>query len=246
MPYVERQVLFSRVDRKQLFFLSLKVANMSILKFFTSRQQRISFGARHIFGGIVTLICLVLVIILPRFQSGVTAESGLITRVDLVRLSVEKLPGDDRLFVTAHLKNASKSNAQAISFGLRDEGGDLQFSLSESSTSSRGAGVFLEPAQELIIPLAPLSEFLTVFQSKCPGCYFLGLGKEVNMPAALIPPLCGGLLEKGKKCHIEYSIFPIFIAKHFTTVSGEKFSGGHPVFVYFSRDTKTEYVVPKN
>ena len=196
----------------------------------------------------VSLICLVLLIAYPLppisfWQPEVSTETGYITRVDLVRLSLEKPSEDEELFVTVNLKNSSKSSAQAVLIGFRSGEEDLRFS---KPKTLQNAGVLLEPAQEQKFPVAPLSEFLSAFQSKCPGCFFLGISKEVNMPVDMTVKLCKESLEKGRPCRMEYSIFPITVVKQFTTVSGDKFSGGQTVFVYLSRTTKAEYVVPKN
>ena len=222
-----------------------KWPNMPILKFFSASQRWGNLRPWYVVGSIGALICLVVIMLIPRFESEVSNESGYITRVDLLRLSVEKMPGDEQPFIVASLNNPSKNVARDVAFGFRDEGGVLQFSSSKSTAISPG-GDTLQPLQALSIPLAPVSEFLAVFQSKCPGCYFLGIGKEAIMPTEMLPRLCKGALEKGRKCSIEYSVFPISITKQFVTVSGETISGGHPVFVYLSRDTTDDFSVPKN
>jgi len=196
----------------------------------------------------VTLVLLVLVIAYPLpplqfWQSEASAETGFITRVDVARLYLEKPSEDEEPFITVVLKNSSKSIARAVSIGLRSGDADLQFSTPKMSQKTV---VSLDAEQELKLPVASMSEFLSVFQSKCPSCFFLGISKEVNMPVEMTVQLCKGSLAKGRPCRMDYSICPVTVVKQFTTVSGDKFSGSQTVFVYLSRTTKAEYVVPKN
>ena len=197
--------------------------------------------------GLAILVFAVFYLVSPNWpwQTPVSDDDGFVTRVDIARLSAEKVEGDAAPVIFVHAKNSSKRPAKAITLALSGNNADSQLLPIRRAKDPLHAGVSLEPGQELKIPVVSVADFLAAFQSKCPGCYFLGVGPTAAMPVELTAQLCSGILEKGRSCHLEYSIVPIALARQFKTVFGESVSGGKTVFVYLSRNFKTEYSVPK-
>lgn len=179
------------------------------------------------------------------WQAPVMDDTGLVTRVDIRRITIENGTGDAGPIISAHAKNSSKSRALEISLGFSSDV-DTQLLAMKRSKDSSGTDSSLQPGQESIIPVVSVTEFLAAFQSKCSGCYFLGVGTVAAMPTEITATLCKAVLEKGRSCHLEYSIVPIFLTRQFKTAFGDSVSGGKTVFVYLSRSFKTEYPVPKN
>ena len=179
------------------------------------------------------------------WQAPVSDDTGLVTRVDLGRISIEKGAGDAGPVIAVHAKNSSKSRASEISLGFSG-GVDTQLLAMKAPKDALHADAALKPGQELDIPVVSVQQFLAAFQSKCSGCYFLGVGETVTMPTEIAAALCKEVLQKGRSCHLEFSIVPIFLTRQFKTPFGDSVSGAKPVFVYLSRSVKTEYSVPKN
>ena len=177
---------------------------------------------------------------------GAAEKAGLVSRVELVRFDVETLPGDSEPFVTAHLKNNSKSPVKRASMQLKDDVSSFRFSPSKAPITSLKQKVSIGPGEVIVFPIAPLSEFLATFQSSCPGCFFLGTGLQANMAIDLTVKVCQGVLEKGRPCQLEYAYFPLVLAKKFSADYRGLLSGNDTAFVYFSRTVKTKYAVPKN
>jgi len=179
---------------------------------------------------------------LTRLQGELPADFGLITRVDLSRVTESPEPDRSEPLVRVHLINSSKIKASGVSIEF-GENFSIQKLPDEKGISSR---FDLDPGQERTVPAMPLADFLARFQSRCPGCFFLGIGKPPSLPVEITARLCKGKLDKGLSCRLEYSYYPIELRKTFTTAHGEQIVGITPLFVYLSRTDKTAYSVPKN
>lgn len=179
------------------------------------------------------------------WQKPVSEETGLVTRVDVGRILIEKGAGDVEPVIAVHVTNSSKSRASEISLGFSG-GVDTQLLAIKVPKGSLQADAALRPGEKSVIPVVSVQQFLSAFQSKCSGCYFLGVGVAVTMPTEITAALCKEVLQKGRSCHLEFSIVPIFLTRQFKTPFGDSVSGEKPVFVYLSRSVKTEFSVPKN
>ena len=180
------------------------------------------------------------------WQTELSEESGFITRVDLTRVFIEELSADREPAIVVQLVNTSKSSAQAVSLALGETEANVPSAASKMLTTSTEVTFSIDSGQRQKIVVVPLSGLLSMFQSQCPGCFFLGVGKERSIPIDVLGKLCKVFLEKGHSCHMEYDLFPIVLTTKFKAVSGEEFSGKNSVFVYLSRAVRTEYSVPKN
>lgn len=179
------------------------------------------------------------------WQAPVSNDTGLVTRVDLEQISIEKGRADVGPVIAVHAKNSSQSRATDVFLGFGD-GADSQLLPMKAPKAPLHIATSLQPGQESVIPVVPVAEFLASFQSKCSGCYFLGVGTALAMPTEITASLCKVVLEKGRSCHLEYTIVPIVLTRRFNTAYGDQISGGKTVFVYLSRNVRTEYLVPKN
>ena len=179
---------------------------------------------------------------LADLQGEVPADFGLITRVEVSRISEETGPDRAEPLIMVHLKNSSRLKASAVSVEIGDD-----FSSQKLPDDKKIlARADLNPGQEQAVPALALTDLLAQFQSRCPGCFFLGIGKTPSMPVDITARLCRMKLEKGKACRLEYSYYPVELRKVFTTAHGETIVGVTPLFVFMSRTEKTAYSAPIN
>lgn len=167
------------------------------------------------------------------------------TKIEMDKISVEQWPGDNEPFVTVHLQNPSKRTALAVSSKFHEGSSDLSFSPTKTSNLFQRPDLSIESGHSLNIPLAPISEFLSIFKEKCPGCYLLGIGKEAHLPFDVSQEICKTKLDRGLQCQTNYTAYSIGVVMNYTTIFGDKTSETDIVFVYLSHNTSTAYAVPK-
>jgi hypothetical protein len=226
------------------------------MKLFPSKQQWVkwSFVAKS---GYIGTVCSVVGITLtiafylippttPATPADRVVKDENPTKIELTQITVEQWLGDREPFVTVYLRNPSKRTATAVSSKFHEGSSDLTFSPTQTSNIFQRQDLVIESGNTLKIPSAPISEFLGVFKTKCPGCYLLGIGKKTEMPMALSEDICRPKLDRGLPCETDYKAYPIGVVKNFTTIFGDKASEMDIVFVYLSAGTATAYAVPKS
>lgn len=179
---------------------------------------------------------------LSSWQGDVPDDFGWITRVDISSVTESRLASPQESSISVHLKNSSKSKAIGISISFAGDFSNQNIPGEKRVISLASLG----PGEDQSLPVMPVSDFLLGFRSQCPGCFFLGVGKEAAMPIDITARLCKSKLDKRQSCRLEYSYYPFEIRKKFTTVYGDEINGGNTLFAFLSRSEKTDLVVPKN
>lgn len=172
-----------------------------------------------------------------------TDEAG--ASVYVPRLSLigfELVENEGKLSIVARLKNIGKASAINVSVVLQDE---LVPPEGPAAPGSEAKLLTLNPNDEATYDLGLLGAHLLRWQGRCAGCYFLGVGKNAMLPVEVIASSCKGLIDRGKRCHLDYRLLPEILNLRFLLNDGVRIEGRLPIYVYLSQTAETPYRIPK-